>query len=352
MPRPQQAVRRPAWAGLTPQQILGRFTPGQCEPLRVLEVLIELYNTQHTALAKTVSYKTRQERAQFLRRFFRDLKAKAGFSTAPDPRCLRQKHLHAMIKVWQHEALAPATVQTYLSFLRGLAQWIGKPGLVRSPAFYGMPEADYQRHENALHDHSWAAQDVVAHEVIEQVRAFDGYVGASLGLILAFGLRRKESVLCRPYTHLQEHETLGPCLRVTGKGGRVRWIPVDSAERHQALRMAQQMVAHADAPLGDPAHDLRHNLRRFDYVLRKFGVTHAGLGVTAHGLRHQVLIERYTALTGVAPPVRTDKVVVNQAADRAARRTVAELAGHARPRASGAYLGGTASRKRPPPEEP
>ena len=345
MPRPQQPVRRSAWAGLTPQQILARYPPGRCEPLRVLEVLIELYNAQHTALEKTVSFKTRQERAQFLRRFFRDLKAKAGFSTAPDPRSLRQKHVQAMIKVWQHEGLAPATIQTYLSFLRGLAQWIGKPGLVRSPAFYGMAQVDFQRHENAQYDHSWLAQGVLASAIIEQVRAFDGYVGASLGLILAFGLRRKESVLCRPYAHVQEHETLGPCLRVTGKGGRVRWIPVDSAERHQALRLARQMVVHADAPLGDPAHDLRHNLRRFDYVLKKFGVTHAGLGVTAHGLRHQVLIEHYTALTGVAPPVRTDEAVVDKTVDRAARRTVAELAGHARPRASGAYLGGMHSRK-------
>ena len=59
MPRPQQPVRRSALAGLTPQQILARYPPGRCEPLRVLEVLIELYNTQHTALEKTVSFKIR-----------------------------------------------------------------------------------------------------------------------------------------------------------------------------------------------------------------------------------------------------------------------------------------------------
>ena len=106
---------------------------GTAPPLKVLDVLIELFNTLHTSLEKTVSHKTRQERAQFLRRFFRDLSLKAGFKMAPDPRNLGQKHIHAMVQVWHDECLAPATIQTYLSFLRGLAMWMGKPGFVRGP---------------------------------------------------------------------------------------------------------------------------------------------------------------------------------------------------------------------------
>jgi hypothetical protein len=86
--------------------------------MRVLDLLITLYNAQHTALEKTVSHKTRQERADFLRRFFRDLHRKAGFKMVPDPRNLGDRHIRAMV-VWQKERLAPATIQTYLSFLRG-----------------------------------------------------------------------------------------------------------------------------------------------------------------------------------------------------------------------------------------
>ena len=63
---------------------------------------------------KTVSHKTRQERAQFLRRFFRDLNLKAGFKMARDPRNPGQKHIHAMVQVWHDERLAPATIQPYL----------------------------------------------------------------------------------------------------------------------------------------------------------------------------------------------------------------------------------------------
>ena len=70
---------------MTPAEILERYRPGKADPLRVLDVLLELFNSLHTALEKTVSHKTRQERADFLRRFFRDLKVKAGFATVPDP---------------------------------------------------------------------------------------------------------------------------------------------------------------------------------------------------------------------------------------------------------------------------
>ena len=56
--------------------------------------------------------------------------------------------------------------------------------------------------------------------------------------------------------------------------------------------------------MGDPQHDLKHNLYRFGYVLGKFGITSRALGVTAHGLRHEALIEEFVVRTGLQPPVR------------------------------------------------
>jgi Phage integrase, N-terminal len=132
-------------------------------------VLLKLFNQQHTALTKTVSHKTRQERADFLRRFFRDLHKRAGFKTLPDPRNLGQKHIHAMVQVWREDKLKPATIQTYLSFLLGLAKWLGKNGFVRSPAHYGLEIEEYQRHEAAERDKSWSAQGVDIEALIDQV---------------------------------------------------------------------------------------------------------------------------------------------------------------------------------------
>lgn len=344
---PIEPTRRQQWANKTPSEILAGYQPGAAPPLKVLEVLLELFNTLHTSLEKTVSHKTRHERGQFLRRFFRDLKAKAGFNTIPDPRNLGQKHIHAMVQVWQKEHLAPATIQTYLSFLRGLSMWMGKHGFVRRPEHYGLSLEEYQRHEYAQRDKSWSAAGIDIEELIERVCAYDRYVGASLRLISAMGLRRKESIQFRPFEHVLpfcetglplDRKTADRYVRIKGKGGRVRFIPLDSPARVTAVDFAQGLVCNQDAYLGDPANDLKQNLRRFDYVLEKFGITFREFGATAHGLRHEALIDHFQSLTGQSPPVRGG-VSLPRDVDQLARKAVSELAGHARIRASGAYCG-------------
>ena len=352
-----QPARRQSWAGKSPQDILAHYPTGKTPPLKVLEVLIELFNALHTSMAKTVSHKTRQERAQFLRRFFRDLKAKAGFKTVPDPRNLGQKHIRAMVQVWQQEHLAPATIQTYLSFLRGLAMWMGKHGFVRSPDHYGLSVDEYQRHEYASRDKGWSAHGVDIDTVIAQVCEHDRFVGASLRLIRAMGLRRKESVQFRPFDSVVSFEETGlPAnekmadryVRIKGKAGRVRHIPLDNPARLAAVEFAQGIVSSQDAHMGNPAQHLKQNLRRFDYVLEKFGITLRKRGATGHGLRHEVLNDTYEEISGVPSPVRGG-TPVNLTMDRAARLAVSRLAGHARTRAAGAYCG--AILRRPAPDD-
>lgn len=342
-----QPLRRQAWANKTNQEILASYPLGKTPPVKVLEVLLELFNTLHTALEKTVSHKTRVERAQFLRRFFRDLKAKAGFNTVPDPRNLGQKHIHAMVQVWQQEHLAPATIQTYLSFLRGLSMWMGKHGFVRGPAHYGLNVEEYQRHEYAQRDKSWSAKGVDINALVDRVCAFDKYVGASLRLIQTMGLRRKESVMFRPFESVMPFEATKLALekqeanwyvRIKGKGGRVRFIPLDNPARLAAVEFAQDVVRSQDSHMGNPANELKQNLRRFDYVMEKFGITFRELGVTPHGLRHEVLIQFFGDQSGELPPVRGGGPLPPDL-DRAARLAVAELAGHSRTRSAAAYCG-------------
>jgi hypothetical protein len=179
------------------------------------------------------------------------------------------------------------------------------------------------------------------------VVAHDRYVGASLRLVRALGLRRKESVLFRPYQSVvafadtgmaPEEQLADRYVRVQGKGGRIRFVPIDSPARQAAVTFAQEIAGSQDAHMGDPAKDLKRNLRRFDNVLRKFGIAAAQLGVTAHGLRHEALIDHYESLTGRAPPVRGGDAPPPEV-DHAARQAVARMAGHSRVRSSGAYLG-------------
>lgn len=353
-----QPRRRQDWNGLSAAEILALNPPGKTPPQVVLAILIDLFNKQHTARHKEVSFKTRQERANFLRRFYRDLKHKAGFATLPDPRNLGQRHIQAMVTLWQQESLAPATIQTYFSFLRALAQWLGKPGLVRKPHHYGLQRNDYERHEAAESDRSWSARQVDIDGLIEKIVAYDPHVGAALRLMRALGIRRKEAIMFRPHQCVVPFEATGfpperrkaewyVRIRAGSKGGRQRFIALDTPQRLAAIDHARHIAATRDGHIGNPALDLKQAMRRFDYVMEKFGITKKQLGVTAHGLRHEVLINQFEALTGVAAPVRGGKKPAD-AIDRIARQAVAELAGHGRKRASTAYLGGVlAGRKKP-----
>lgn len=344
-----QPLRRRDWSGLSAIDTLARYKPGKADPVQVLEVLLRLFNDRHTARDKSVSHKTRQERADFLRRFFRDLTARAGFKTLPDPRNLGQKHVHAMVQVWRQDKLKPATIQTYLSFLRGLAKWMGKNGFIRSPAHYGLELEEYQRHEATERDKSWSAQDIDIDAVIDKVCAYDRYVGASLRLIRALGLRRKEAVMLRPHLRVmpfkatglpEEEQQAGWYVWISqgAKNGRARGIPLNTPQRLAAIEFAQDVVSGLDSHMGDPKHDLRHNLQRFSYVLSRFKLTAKEFGVTGHGLRHEALIDEFAAVTGVQPPVRGGAALPVDVELRG-RLAVSRLAGHVRPRAASAYLG-------------
>ena len=133
-------------------------------------------------------------------------------------------------------------------------------------------------------------------------------------------------------------------IRQGAKNGRQRFVPLSTPQRIEAVEFAQVVAAGRDAHMGDPHHDLKHNLYRFGYVLGKFGITSRGLGVTAHGLRHEALIEEFVVRTGQQPPVRGGGKLAPEV-EKAARQAVAKLAGHARKRASNAYLGAVMFRK-------
>ncbi|AEF88850.1 phage integrase, N-terminal SAM-like protein [Delftia sp. Cs1-4] len=337
------------WAGLSAADVLARHPPGSTPPEDVLEILLDLFNEQHTAMLKSVSHKTRHDRAVFLRRFLRDLHAKAGFATIPDPRNLGGRHIQAMVDLWRKDRLAAATIQTYLSFLRGLAQWIGKPGLVRKPGAYGMDMQEYQRHEVAQRDRSWTGAGIDIEPLIEEVCAYDRHVGAALRLIRAFGLRRKEAVMMRPHacvvpfsaTRLpQERKKAESYLWVCqgSKGGRPRFVAIATEPQHQALAYAQSVAVGIDAHLSNPKRDLKQNLNHFSYVMRRFGLSLKERGATGHGLRHEVFVEVWVGATGTQPPVRGGALPPKEVRE-AARQDIAELAGHARKRAAGAYIG-------------
>ena len=66
------------------------------------------------------------------------------------------------MKLWLERDLSTKAIHNYLSYLRSFARWVGRPGLVRPPAYYlgeASPHAHYK--QEAKVDQSWSAKDVV-----------------------------------------------------------------------------------------------------------------------------------------------------------------------------------------------
>jgi len=122
------------------------------------------------------------------------------------------------------------------------------------------------------------------------------------------------------------------------KGGRERMFPIDTVMRQGAIDNARRVVVGVNESVSDPSLSLEQAMRRMRYVMERFGVTRAGLGVVPHGLRHQGAADDYRAMTGELPPVAGGGLV-DRELDAQARQCIAERLGHGRRQIVSAYLG-------------
>ena len=312
---------------------------------RELQDIIDRHNDRHAAKAKSVSFKTMHERANFLFAFFAELRRNDERNYKVRPSALRGRHVQFMVTRWVRRGLAPGTIQVYLSYLRVYAGWIGKVGMVLEPSAWVADAALVRRTYCAPSDRSWSAVGVNAGELVARIAEADLFVGAQLAMALAFGLRVKEAIMFRPFRAVTEDGAAIALLRGT-KGGRARRVPIDSVAQRAALDLARRVAVCDAGHLGDPRRSLEQNRTRFYTVLARFGVTRRQLGITAHGLRHQYGNDRYEEFAGAPSPVRGGDCP-DRAVDRPARLRVAEELGHARENISTAYLGAILQRRRP-----
>jgi len=314
----------------------------QANWIGALNALLREHNHRHSRKEKDVSFKTMHERREFYFRFFRELRD-SGYNL--DPRSLGNRHVQFAVDRWIERGLSAATIQTYLSFLRSLSYWIGKHGMIQEPGAYVSDPARVRRTYVALQDKSWSAAGVDAGVIVRAVFAHDPRCGAMLDLIVAFGLRVKEALMLRPHLAVvpATATSLSPraewyveVVRGT-KGGRCRFVPIDSDAKLKALDRAQRLVGEG-AHLGNPRLDLKAGKAHFYRVMARFGITNRDLGVTPHGLRHQYANDRYESFSGVSSTVRHGPPL-DPALDTGARLEVAAELGHARKEIAGAYLG-------------
>lgn len=124
------------------------------------------------------------------------------------------------------------------------------------------------------------------------------------------------------------------------KGGRERLFPIDNAQRLAAIDYARRVTVGIHESVSDPRLSLLQAMRRLRYVMERFGITRAGLGVVPHGLRHQGAADDYQSITQVPPPI-AGGLGVNLTLDLQARREIAARLGHGRVQITDAYCGKT-----------
>jgi integrase len=330
--------------------------PQRC--MHVLALILRRHNWQHAVKAKNVGHRTAQSRGRLCVWMFRFLRDNPTKAFKLDPRSFSGRHADFVLAHWCAEAkagrLAPGTIPTYYSHLKTFTRWIGKPKLLKPIQAYFDDPALYRRSGAATQDKSWHALGIDVATVIGDVEAYDVHAAASLWLMLAFGLRFKESLMLRPHVDVAtarqaqgESRSGGEGTDATAqyldthrgtKGGRQRYIPIDDALCRHAITYARHITKGTQGSVGDPNLTLIQAMRRLRYVMERFGITKRDLRVVPHGLRHQFAANRYTQRTGELPPVAGGQGVTADA-DSAARLHVSALLGHGRPQITNAYLG-------------
>lgn len=288
---------------------------------------------------KVVGLETTVKRHAILMRSFKELRA-LGYKFE-SPRNLKQKHVEALARAWEGNGLSAATIANRISTLRVFAGWIGKPTMIQEAVNYVANPDSVRRVQVATRDKSWSAQEIDADALIGQVYQFDWRVGLQLKLIQAFGLRKREAVMFKPLKSI--NQTSGTVtIRDGTKGGRERTLEIRTEQQRSVIAQVLEKVKTVNQALSHPDLDLKQAMRRFEYVVERFGITQEGLGITVHGLRHQYFCDLYFQLTGMEAPVRrygTLDSLIDSLEHDIARALVSREAGHSRINITNAYIG-------------
>jgi integrase len=282
---------------------------------------------------RALSIKTQEYRVAKLCKAFRELLDGGFFLRAPWS--LKHKHVTFLVSSWIAAGQTGGTIENKLTYLRALAEWMGKTNLIGSLDDYADRDAlGLKRSYVATEDKSWAAHGVDAVAKIEQIALTCPHTAVQLKLQVAFGLRIEESFMLRPAEAARNPQLLA-VTRGT-KGGRPREVPIETkiGILEEAARLSNGLTGSTV-----PAHRTLSQWRDwYYYVLEKHGVTRRGMGITSHGLRHEYLQTLYKDTTGVLAPIKRAAARPDPQLHEEALRRVVEAAGHSRRSKSGAYL--------------
>lgn len=293
---------------------------------------------------KVASHKTVKHTTEVLFNFFHTLH-RLGYQVQ-HPKNVGERHIEAAVRHWHFDKkLAPKSLQDYTSRLRVVFEhWIGKSGMVKAFAKYlpDVPAEELVVKTSAAKSKSWTEAGIDVVPKLMEADKLDERLGMMLRMQLAFGLRRKEAILCRPWI-----ADRGDVLQVypgEGKGNRPRMIPIETEVQKSLLKAVQNKVGKREA-LGWPnmidgtSATLEQKEKRYNRYMARLGLTKLDAGATGHGLRGQyaenkALLQGFVPATlgGTPGQMPKDELTV-------LKLQVSEALGHSRESITSAYYG-------------
>lgn len=188
---------------------------------------------------------------------------------------MKRKHVIWYFTDMTQKGLSASTLQNHATAMRILAAAIGKQNIV--------PRTNQEIGIVRTGRYSPKSTDPAQQELLREALYMKHLsLGVAHDLRAAFGLRAQESITARVVVRSGDE-----LLRVIGKGGRVREVPVDTVEKSMALLALKQVAADQGTPGLIPADK---TLKQF-YTYQKNAVYRAGSTKQSmsnmHTLRHQ-----------------------------------------------------------------
>jgi hypothetical protein len=253
------------------------------------------------------------------------------------------KHITALVKSWRDDGLSNKTIQNQFSRVKIFVnKWIGKRGLVRDGVASYLPDVDPNElrvRTYAEKSKSWSGNGLDVSEWLSKAENLDERFHCMLFMGLAFGLRKKEMLMIKPW-----RADKGVTLEIDGsvaKNGRYRSIKIDGEYgqfQRQVLELVKRVVKRSET-LGWPNRTLKQNENRYYKMMSAIGATKYESGVTGHGLRAE-FAENQALIMGLIPPaLGGDKKQMTKREREVVTLKVSNEMGHGRVSVIGAYYG-------------
>ena len=290
---------------------------------------------------KVIGSRAVELRKQVILNFFSDL-AYLGYKIESIHN-LKQKHLVAVFRFLESQGQSSSTLQNKISTMRIFCEWLGKEGMVVESSNYVVNPLSTRRTMVVQEDKSWEGKGINVMETLEKIRRDDEKVAAVLSLCYGFGLRIREAVMMNIYKSVD-----GGVLTVIHgtKGGRIRSVPIEHEWQFKLLEEVKAVTDKNTGKLSQRGKTVEQSIRRVRTIMEKHGLVLAEAGVSAHGLRHQYMHERFEEMTGIKAPVKGGDISLldKQEFDEATGRLM-ERAGHSRVPMGASYYGSRRRKK-------